>query len=187
MCIRDRPPPSPSPPLLSPLPPSPSPPSPPPPPPLLPPPSPSPPPPSPPPPSPSPPPPSLPPPPPPFSPKQFTMDVKIELDGSAVAVSISVKQLMATVKSLPADDEDGTTVRVTQLWSVAYVVGEDAGETAAKLEKACQGISPSCTLVSSLRRALQSGGGTVTTFSRSLSDGNTTAEITEIPQLEASG
>eukprot|EP00964_Phaeocystis_antarctica_P004088 scaffold2200_cov50-Phaeocystis_antarctica.AAC.1 len=113
------------------------------------------------------------------------MDVKIELDGSAVAASISVKQLMATVKSLPADDEDGTTVRVTQLWSVVYVVGEDAGETAAKLEKACQGISPSCTLVSSLRRALQSGGGIVATFSRSLSDGNTTVEISEIPQLEA--
>ena len=114
------------------------------------------------------------------------MDVEIEVDGNAVAASISVKQLMATVKRLSADDEESTTVRVTQFWYVVYVVGLDAGETAAKLEKACQDIWPSCTLVSSLRRALQSGG-TVATFSRSLSDGNTTAEITDIPQLEGSG
>eukprot|EP00964_Phaeocystis_antarctica_P045415 scaffold26139_cov56-Phaeocystis_antarctica.AAC.1 len=56
-----------------------------------------------------------------------------------------------------------------------------------KLVEVCQAISPSCTatLVSSRRRALESGSTGTVRFVRSLS--NNSAEITEIPQLEASG
>ena len=100
---------------------------------------------------------------------------------------ITVGQLIDSVQGLPDSVEASIVVRVTQKWEISFEVGgEDADETVEKLVKACQVISPSCTatLVSSRRRALESGTGTVT-FLRSLS--NSSAEITEIPQLKASG
>ena len=131
--------------------------------------------------------------------KQFALDVRLEINSTVAAGgNITVDQLIATMKSLPADADASVEISVTQLWDVVYEVGEDASETVLdKLEKACQAISPSCTAtpvstgVSSRRRALGKGYGTrargTATFSRSLSDGNITVNINEIPQLEASG
>ena len=139
-------------------------------------------------------PPSLPPPPTLISPKQFTLEVLMEVDGSAAAAGITVAQLIATAESLVAADASASVeVSVTQLWVVVYEMGGSASETATavKLAEACQAISPSCTAsaagVSSRRRALESGSTGMVTLSRSLSDGNITGNISEIPQLEVSG
>ena len=84
-------------------------------------------------------------------------------------------------------------VLVTQSWDVDYVVGagEDASEKVAKLLEACQAVSPSCTLISSRRRALHralQGGSTLTAvLSRPLSGGSLADKIAEIRQLESGG
>ena len=123
------------------------------------------------------------------SPKQFTLKVLLEVKGSAAAAGITIEQLVTTAESLDANAS--IEVSVTQLWDVVYEVGENASEAADELKVACQAISPSCTLTATLvlsrRRAVESGSTGTVTFSRSLSDGNITGNITEIPQLEASG
>ena len=101
--------------------------------------------------------------------------------------------MVATAESLPDDDEASSTVLVTQSWDVDYLLGEgeDASEKAAKLEKACQAVSSSCTLVSSrrraLRRALQGGSTLTAVLSRPLSGGSLADKIAEIPQLRSGG
>eukprot|EP00964_Phaeocystis_antarctica_P010061 scaffold5494_cov57-Phaeocystis_antarctica.AAC.1 len=121
------------------------------------------------------------------------------VDGSAVNKSITVEQMMATVMNLTATDNEISTTRIniTQDFTVDYDGDESSVD---KLVEACQTISPSCVeRVTGRRRALQSGststgcgaGGNLpagmksTTFTRSLSDGNLTVEVVEIPNLKA--
>ena len=177
------------------VPPSPPPPSPPPPSPSPPPPSPLPPPPSPPPPSPpslSPPPLSPSPPPPPFAPKQFTVQLVVDVDDITDGPSpenITVGQLIESMASLPNSTEATIEVTVTQNWKVEFEEGGvDAGGVNAfnKLLTACQVLYPSCTgkivpITSRLRRAL--GSTQTAVFTRPLS--NSSEPITMIPQLVA--
>ena len=100
-----------------------------------------------------------------------------------------------------ADNETSTTstIIITQDFTVDYDGDE---ESVNKLVVACQAISPTCERVTGRRRALLQSGSTSTgcgagenlppgvkstTFTRSLSDGNLTVEVVEIPKLKARG
>ena len=113
----------------------------------------------------------------------------MEVDGSAVNKSLTVEQMTATMMSVTGN-ETTPTITITQDWSVNY-----EGDS-TKLLKECQRLYTTCDIVTSRRRALLSGstftgcgaggGLLVASFTRSLSDGNVTAEVAEIPQLTAS-
>ena len=121
------------------------------------------------------------------------MDVDMEVDGGAVNTSMTVEQMTAVVMRVTVTDNETSTtstISITQDWATNY-----EGDLTKLLEE-CQRRYATCALVTSRRRALQSGstftgceaGGNSpgATFTRSLSDGNLTAEIAEIPQLKAS-
>jgi hypothetical protein len=136
----------------------------------------------------------LPPPsaPPPLAPKQFTVDVRLQVAASVAAASLTAEQVIAAAMRLPADgDASSTVVSITQSWELGFAV--DAGEDvtvnaliqATKLEAACRISSPDCRLarpvVSSRGRALQINHAVLL---RLLTTGSLAAEI---PNLGSSG
>lgn len=109
-----------------------------------------------------------------------------------VAISVAIEGVTAQEMITSAENltSDGSsTVTIEQSWKLEFTVpdGENVSELAASLVAECQKTSLDCRLVSSSRRALQSGGGTATATAilvRQLTSGNLTAEI---PGLSSSG
>eukprot|EP00964_Phaeocystis_antarctica_P054263 scaffold31867_cov50-Phaeocystis_antarctica.AAC.6 len=147
-----------------------------------------------PPPPPSPPPPAVPPSPlapPPFAPQQFSVVILMEVTVSAAIRGVTAQEMITTAGNLTSDGS--STVTIEQSWKLELAVpaGANASELVASLVAECQKTSPDCKLVSSSRRALQSGGITATTTTtatavlvRQLTSGNL---IAEIPGLNSSG
>ena len=115
----------------------------------------------------------------------------MEVDGNAVNTSMTIQQMTDTVmKAIDNETSTTRTVTITQDWSIIYEGDLD------KLLEQCQRRFRTCELATSRRRSLLSGstsaacgaggGSGAAVFTRSLSDGNLTDEVAEIPQLEAS-
>ena len=112
----------------------------------------------------------------------------MEVTVSAAIRGVTAQEMITTAGNLTSDGS--STVTIEQSWKLELAVpaGANASELVASLVAECQKTSPDCKLVSSSRRALQSGGITATTATavlvRQLTSGNL---IAEIPGLNSSG